>query len=491
MKAGRIDVQKQKDDGTGTGVMRGLLAGGRMSPAAKTIAVTIFLMGLVGFVYVRVFMAAHQTIEAACPAEGCYFSGAQYLLALRELQLKVAQHASTPSTQGKGALAVDVLRLRDVVHQRYLEFSGFNRLPSYLATNEGSDEPSKLLRRFDEALNSGVANALESEQEAGAFSREVDAIVGPTKQLVDTLKTVEVREFQRARDQHRTTVAYQGVGLALLAVFIISLYLYMQSERSKRSALSKEAEARAEAQRSAQARAALLGMVSHELRTPLQTMLANVELLSLEPQQAGTASLVKTLVQCIELISGRLDNLAQYTRLASGNVELRRERFAVADLLRRAVAEHAEAAFSNEQSLSLDLPEDVEIEVHGDPIRLHQVINNFISNAIKYSGPASIVVRARLLQHQFGDMVLADSVEISVTDTGPGIPETELESIWEPFVRGKRRPQREKGSGLGLAVVKLLATTAGWEVGVRSRPDDGTSFHVILPLSGSRIAMVR
>jgi len=272
-------------------------------------------------------------------------------------------------------------------------------------------------------------------------------------------------------------------GIVLVVSLSIGLHLQRRAQASKREAAALQAQARAEAQRSAQARTALLGMVSHELRTPLQTMLANVELLALRPQNPATVQLVHGLEQCIVQIKGRLDNIAQYARLASGHVELRREPFRLVPLLERVVAEHAEAAQANDQTLKLDAPQTADVQVRGDDIRLHQVLNNYLSNAVKYSGPGVIDIRAKLISQTFGTMSLAEGVEVSVTDHGPGIPEAVREAVWEPFVRGAARSNRPKGSGLGLAVVKLLATTAAWDVGMRSDAE-GTTFFVVLPLSG-------
>lgn len=280
------------------------------------------------------------------------------------------------------------------------------------------------------------------------------------------------------------TMAWVAAGVVLIIALAIGLRLQFTAEAARQEAARLQAEARAEAQRSAQARAALLGMVSHELRTPLQTMLANVELLALKPQEPGTALLVSGLEQCIVQIKGRLDNIAQYTRLANGLVELRREPFRLSELMQRVVEEHTEAATANSQSIVVDAAEVSTIQIHSDEIRLHQVLNNYLSNAVKYSGPGRIVLRAQILKHAFGNLALADAVEISVTDHGPGIPATEQQAMWEPFVRGSVRPNRSKGSGLGLAVVKLLATTAAWEFGLRC-DEDGTYFFVRLPLGAS------
>ena len=268
----------------------------------------------------------------------------------------------------------------------------------------------------------------------------------------------------------------------------IGLHVHLRARVSKREAAQTQARARAQAQRSSQARTALLGMVSHELRTPLQTMLANVELLAVRSPQDGIVDIIERLMRCIELISGQLDNIAHYTRLANGSMEIRRERFIVLDLLRRIVEEHASAAKANHQVITVDAPHGAAVTIHGDPIRLHQVINNYLTNAIKYAGPGRISIVIRLLSHQFGDLRVADAVEVIVEDEGPGISAAQSASLWEPFVRGKPVSGSRKGSGLGLAVVKLLATSVGWDVGVRSEPGHGATFYVVLPLIGPTLA---
>lgn len=268
-------------------------------------------------------------------------------------------------------------------------------------------------------------------------------------------------------------------GIVLVASLTIGVHLYLRAGAAHRKATQLVAQAGEEAQRSAQTMA---GMVSHELRSPLQTMLANLELLALEPQSPSVSQLAKGLEQCLVQIERRLDNIAQYTRLAGGQVELQVEPFLLVPFLDRVVAGHAKAAHANGQTLRLDAKDAVDLHVHGDEIRLQQVLDNFLSNAIRYSGAGAIEVRASVTRHTFETLGLAEAVEVGVSDHGPGVPEAERQSVWEPFVRGAARPNRPKGSGLGLSIVKLLATTAGWDVGMRCDAA-GTTFFVVFPLS--------
>lgn len=452
--------------------------------SGKTIGLIVFVAALVGVIYLRFFTPLPSPREA-WPTEGYYFAGAQYQVTLQTLRLTLAQVHQSTDEAVRAQRRRDAMVLRDVLHAKFSILMDSPELSPYLRQVQGFRDAIEPLTKLNSDLDRLVKDAASSHAGLERFEATVVPMYELVLGMVNDLRVAELAAFESAFDaQIRAAKAYQEVGLALLAVLGVGIYFHVVTSRKERSALKKEAEARAEAQRSAQARAALLGMVSHELRTPLQTMLANVELLSLHPREDGFGAAVDSLERCIELISGQLDNIAQYTRLASGTFELRRERFVVMELLQRVVDEHVVAAQNNDQVLSLLGPEDPALAVHGDTIRLHQVINNFISNAIKYSGPGTITISARLLRHRFGAFDAADAVEIRVEDDGPGIPAAEQAAIWEPFVRGKRGPNRQKGSGLGLAVVKLLATSAGWEVGVHSDAQKGAAFYVRLPLSG-------
>lgn len=278
---------------------------------------------------------------------------------------------------------------------------------------------------------------------------------------------------------------------ALLAVAVVLLALagaiaHWALSLRHRIRLAEEVEMRAKFERLAADRIALLGMVSHELRTPLQTMLGTVELLAMQHEQGQHSPIVDRLFKCVELISGQLDNISQYAKLSTGRSELRSEAFDVVESLRRIADENAAAARANQQTLSLNLSDRPTLTLVSDPIRFHQIISNYVTNAIKYAGPVAINIDLSVRSHKFGSLVVADALEVVVQDAGPGIKPEDTSHIWEPFIRGASAARGRKGSGLGLAVVKLLAHTAGWEVGVRSNAGSGASFYLVLPLATPR-----
>src|SRR5262249_9434058 len=120
------------------------------------------------------------------------------------------------------------------------------------------------------------------------------------------------------------------------------------------------------------------------------------------------------------------------------------------------------------------------IDVNVDPDRLRQIVSNLLSNALTYASEGPITVRARL-----------DGAEarIEVTDAGPGLRPEEIERVWETFYRGAEAAQLpNRGSGLGLTVVKQLVELHGGRVGVQSVPGSGATFWLTLPATTSTAA---
>jgi signal transduction histidine kinase len=454
-----------------------------MLKLGKPVGLLLFLAAILGVVYLRATTAPAHGPSDSWPTEGYYFAGAQYQLTLQALRLELGRYHLAQRQEEQLAHQRDVIVLRDVLHAKYAILMDSPELRPYLQKVKGFRDVVVPLTELDSQLNGMVAHALKTPEALRRFDEQVEPLEKVVVGMVNDLRVAELVAFEAAfQAQRRATVASQEAGLALLAVLGLGIFFHVQVRRKEEQALRKEAEARAEAQRSAQARVALLGMVSHELRTPLQTMLGSVEMLSITVKDEEARPAIEGLERSIELVSGQLDNIAQYTRLASGTFEVRRERFAVVPLLERIIDEHRGSAQPGQQ-LALTTALGVDTVVEGDPIRLHQVINNFISNAIKYAGPGVISVATEL-----EDSVTrgaAGTVVVRVEDSGPGISATEQASIWEPFVRGRRGQGRSKGSGLGLAVVKLLADSAGWKVGVVSEAARGAVFFVRFPLEQS------
>ncbi|RZL90104.1 MAG: HAMP domain-containing histidine kinase [Variovorax sp.] len=446
----------------------------------RPVGALLLIVALLGDVYLRATLLPTRAPRDDWPTEGYYFAGAQYQLGLQALRLELWRHQQLPLGSERERSRQDAVILRDVLHAKYAILTESPELRPYLDKVAGFQDALKTLADVDNRLNSLVDEALRSPEAVALFDDQVATLERAVVRMVNDLRVAELATFEVAFEaQRRAAILSQETGLALLGILGLGLLFHVSIRRKELAAFRKEAEARAEAQRSAQARAALLGMVSHELRTPLQTMTGNVEMLTMAETPDESRQAIESLERNLALLSGQLDNIAQYTRLAGGAPEMQKERFALVPLLKRVLDQHRSAqGSSGDICLVTSLDEATVIE--GDNVRLQQVLNNFLSNAVKYGGQGPVVVTAQL--DAISDQPDVCTCTIEIKDDGPGIPTSELGAIWEPFVRGRRGAARKSGSGLGLAVVKLLAQSAGWRVGVRSQPNQGTAFFVQIPV---------
>jgi len=215
-----------------------------------------------------------------------------------------------------------------------------------------------------------------------------------------------------------------------------------------------------------------LQRLDHELKNPLTAIQAGLTNLTYEPLEdylADEVSAVKVQVLRISRLVADLRKLA-----ALETTPLEKSPVNIAELITDIVHAYKNQAKNADRRLTLILPNapwplpDVE----GDPDLLLLAVHNLLENAGKFSAPGdTIEVRA------FDD---GNDVVVEVADTGPGIPETEIDRVWEELYRGEGA-RGVHGSGLGLPLVRAIIDKHGGRVGLRSKPDQGTVFSLRLP----------
>jgi signal transduction histidine kinase len=199
-----------------------------------------------------------------------------------------------------------------------------------------------------------------------------------------------------------------------------------------------------------------MSVVSHELRNPLASIYGFLNILTQEKVGALTA-MQRDFLQSASLSVKQLwrlvDDINDLVQSDLDRLVLQREPVEIGGLIRAAVETMqpllANAGMRVETRIAKRLPTTL-----ADPVRIHQVLNNLLSNAMKFSEPGTTIdVAARLADGM---------IRVSVRDTGPGIAPEDAERIFERFVKGTNAPQQDaSGLGLGLAVVRQLVTSHG------------------------------
>jgi len=213
--------------------------------------------------------------------------------------------------------------------------------------------------------------------------------------------------------------------------------------------------------------------VSHELRTPLTSALAYLELLD-DSVEAGTdvhqqvAAVRRNMLRLSHLVA----DLLFMVRATSGSSLVDKHRVDVATILREAVEAAAGDAAGAAVRLTCHQPDS--LVVMADGMRLRQVFDNLLDNAIAYSGPDGVV--AVTLAETDGGLVL------TVADDGDGIEAADLEDVFARFFRGENARRRQvPGTGLGLNIVRTIVEAHDGEVSVESTPGEGTTLRIVLP----------
>lgn len=218
-------------------------------------------------------------------------------------------------------------------------------------------------------------------------------------------------------------------------------------------------------------RRSLVADVAHELRTPVTVMQASCEAFRdgvVEPTPANLASLHDESLRLGRLV----EDLETLAHADAAVLTLTRERVDLRRVAQDATSLLAPQFDAARLALTVDAPEPVVVD--GDPARLHQIVTNLLTNALKYTPPGgSVTVGVRR------DGALA---HVEVSDTGRGIPEDEIPHLFERFWRG-RAAATTAGSGVGLAVAAELARAHRGRIEVDSRVGHGTRFTVLIPLS--------
>jgi signal transduction histidine kinase len=230
--------------------------------------------------------------------------------------------------------------------------------------------------------------------------------------------------------------------------------------------------ARAEAEAADRAKDEFLAMLGHELRNPLAPALTAVHLMKLRGA-VDTTRERDVIERQIRHMARLVDDLLDVSRLRRGAIELRRERFEIADAVARAVEMTSPVFAEKQHRLEVDVPAGLQIDA--DRIRLAQVLSNLLSNAAKYSeSGAHILLRVR---EEDGHVI------IECCDTGIGMPADLVPRVFDLFVQGQRGLDRRQGGlGLGLTVARTLVELQGGTIEARSEgTGQGSTFVVRLP----------
>ncbi len=360
-------------------------------------------------------------------------------------------------------------RIERPVNQLFLDFDddSFNRHISeiQLQTQAYTNQTRLLSSSIQSHLSEQTSHWIVSIQwQAAALI--VSSIIGFTLLYTETLRPASKKASEVPQSQE---VVKQNQEVRLKHSLNIQKTINDNLRNAKKSA-----------EEISQAKGKFLSMLSHEIRNPVNAILGISHLLKDDPHSEDQVENLKSLYFSAEHLRKLVDNILDLGKIEADRIELVESPFNLSQLSQEVMNSYRTLADEKEVALILEIDPRLPTEVVGDSLRISQILNNIISNAVKFTLQGEIKTSILLIEENTEKLLIG----FEITDTGIGVPEDKLPVLFDEFTQAQSGTTHEfGGSGLGLAITRRLVELHGGDIRVESEINRGTKFSFELRLT--------
>lgn len=267
-----------------------------------------------------------------------------------------------------------------------------------------------------------------------------------------------------------------AIAIVVFMTYCLSTWNRMDASRRAEEAARLDAESRrVEAERVMESRQAFLAAVGHDLRTPISAILAGAGVLQDGAVDRTARNQAQLIIDAGLMMKSLLDDLLDHAKIEAGGMTVEVNDFNLRSLIAQTARLWQGPIASKGLRLRIEGAAQVPAHVRGDAMRLRQILNNLISNAVKFTDNGSITLKLSVWDEEPSGHAML----IEVCDTGPGMTPAQIARLFQPFDQTTEGVSaRHGGTGLGLAISRHLTELMGGRLTARSRPGEGSSFTV-------------
>ena len=403
------------------------------------------------------------------------------------LTLEGADTVNLNSPWGQSSLEIVDARIRNFIQETdVLKVKIYNSLGITRYSTEHdqigmdySDRPGFQLAMQGQLSTEHSYRAKFVAIEGEVFERDLISSYVPIKlanqQIIGVAELYTDRSASIKRSESIFNKLLLSLPLISLFVFVFLLLTVWSAEKNRKKHNMQLDQTNTKLIQASQAKSYFLAMMSHEIRTPLNGVIATLSMVESKSLTEENKELIDTALHSSELLTFVINDILDYSKIEANKFVLQSQEIDLENLINQ-VANSFKSALDNEHVEFKVERENLEnFCVLADPVRIKQILNNYLNNAAKFTERGSIILKAERLE--------SNEVRLSVSDTGIGISPEGQASLFKDFSQvhtGKTR--NYGGTGLGLSICKKLAELMGGSVAVKSEPGRGSKFIANLKL---------